>query len=98
MEMIKDIVSKLDVVLAQVLIEAIIMEVSLDNKENLGVSMAQSRNGTAALGGYNNGQPFFPFGDLGGSSNIFPGNFASTLPADRLSYWGRLGLNGNTFD
>ncbi len=97
METIKDIVSKLDVVLAQVLIEAIIMEVSIDNKENLGVSMAQSRNGTSALGGYNNGQPFFPFGSLG-ASNSFPGNFSSTLPANQFTYWGRFGLNGNNFD
>src|SRR5205823_9553376 len=43
MEMIKDIISKLDVVLAQVLIEAIIMEVSLDDSKNLGVSYSEAQ-------------------------------------------------------
>jgi hypothetical protein len=37
MKMIKDIVSKLDVVLAQVLIEAVIIEVTLKNNRELGV-------------------------------------------------------------
>jgi general secretion pathway protein D len=41
MEVIKDIVSKLDVVLAQVLIEAVIMEVTLDDSVNVGVSYLQ---------------------------------------------------------
>jgi general secretion pathway protein D len=38
MEMIKDVVSKLDVVLAQVLIEAVIIEVNLGDDRSLGVS------------------------------------------------------------
>ncbi|HWQ91264.1 MAG TPA: secretin N-terminal domain-containing protein, partial [Clostridia bacterium] len=38
MKMIKDIVAKLDVVLAQVLIEAVIIEVGLKNSSELGVS------------------------------------------------------------
>jgi type II secretory pathway component GspD/PulD (secretin) len=42
METIKDIISKLDVVLAQVLIETIIMDVSLSDKWALGISAAQT--------------------------------------------------------
>jgi general secretion pathway protein D len=41
MQMIKDIIAKLDVVLAQVLIEAVIVQVSLDDQKNLGVSYIQ---------------------------------------------------------
>ena len=40
--MIKDIIQQLDIVLAQVLIEAVIMEVSLDNSHNVGVSYLQN--------------------------------------------------------
>jgi general secretion pathway protein D len=95
MERIKDLVSKLDVVLPQVLIEAIIMEVTLDKSKNIGVSVAQQPKGTdiAHAGGYNNGQQFFNF--LGGTSgsNTFPGNFTSVLPANMFSYWAN--FNGN---
>src|SRR5437879_13328581 len=38
MKTIKDIISKLDIVLAQVLIEAVIIEVQLANDQSLGVS------------------------------------------------------------
>jgi len=41
MKVIKDIITKLDVVLAQVLIETIIMDVSLDNSWALGISALQ---------------------------------------------------------
>jgi general secretion pathway protein D len=95
MEMIKDVVNKLDVVLAQVLIEAIIMEVTLDNTRTLGVSAAQQPIGGANhafLGGYNNGQQFFPFtpGQQSGS-NGFPGSFTSVLNPNMFSYWGKFG-------
>ncbi len=43
MKTIKDIVAKLDVVLAQVLIEAVIVEVSLDNNRNLGLSYLEQQ-------------------------------------------------------
>lgn len=95
MVMIKDVVSKLDDVLPQVLIEAIIMEVTLDNSRTIGISGAQQPIGGANhafLGGYNNGQQFFPFtpGQQGGS-NSFPGNFTSTLNPNMFSYWGKFG-------
>ena len=41
MKMIKNIVSKLDIVLAQVLIEAVVIQVSLNDSRNLGVSYLQ---------------------------------------------------------
>jgi general secretion pathway protein D len=96
MERIKELVNKLDVVLPQVLIEAIIMEVTLDKSKNIGVSVAQHPMGNdiAHAGGYNNGQQFFQF--LEGSSsgsNAFPGNFTSVLPANMFSYWAN--FNGN---
>ena len=59
MEMIKQIISKLDVVLAQVLIEAIIMEVSLDDSKDVGISylMRPQKSGNyIGAGGVNNGQ------------------------------------------
>jgi general secretion pathway protein D len=96
MERIKDLVNKLDVVLPQVLIEAIIMEVTLDKAKNLGVSVAQHPMGNdiAHAGGYNNGQQFFPFLQSQSSgSNAFPGNFTSILPANMFSYWAN--FNGN---
>lgn len=56
MKMIKLIIAKLDVVLAQVLIEAIIVDVALTKDRNLGVSYLTSRrigNGTVAFGNNN---------------------------------------------
>ena len=43
MKMIKEIVSKLDVVLAQVLIEAVVIQVSLNSSRDLGVSYLQKQ-------------------------------------------------------
>jgi general secretion pathway protein D len=69
MKMIKDIVSKLDIVLAQVLIEAVVIQVSLDNSHNLGVSYAQP---TASSAGKFTGQ------GAGGAGNFLsPGSFNS---------------------
>jgi general secretion pathway protein D len=42
MKVIKDIIAKLDIVLAQVLIEAVILSVELDKSQNLGVSYLQN--------------------------------------------------------
>jgi general secretion pathway protein D len=53
MKVIKDIVAKLDIVLAQVLIEAVIIEVSLNDSRDIGVGYIQkSANG---IGSYFNG-------------------------------------------
>lgn len=94
MEMVKKVVKELDVVLAQVLIEAIIMEVTLDNSQTIGLSAAQNPTGhhNVYVGGYNNGQNFFPFGG-NTDSNSFPGNFTGALPGNMFSYWGNFGNN-----
>jgi len=78
MQMITNIVSKVDVLLAQVLIEAIIMEVQLGDSYKLGVSWAQQPknfgNGSAGAGVINNGPGFlnsitnFPTGAPSGFS------------------------------
>jgi type II secretory pathway component GspD/PulD (secretin) len=65
MEVIKGIIAKLDVPLAQVLIEAVIIDVTLGNTFNFGVSAAQNpaANGNViGGGGVNNGSsPFANF-------------------------------------
>ena len=71
MEMITNIVSKVDVLLAQVLIEAMIMEVTLGDSQKLGISWAQRPKnfggGSSGAGVINNGHRF-----LNGVTN-FPG-------------------------
>ncbi len=57
MKMIKDIINKLDVVLAQVLIDAIVMEINLTGTESTGVSYLSQRQGNSyftGAGGVNN--------------------------------------------
>jgi general secretion pathway protein D len=82
MAMITNIVDKVDKLLAQVLIEAVILEVSFNDSLNFGVSAAQNprRWGDfTGAGGYNNGPGF-----LSGVTN-----FPSGLP-DGFSYWGKI--------
>src|SRR5579862_2757395 len=100
MKTIKDIVAKLDVLLPQVLIESVIMDVSLGNSWNFGVSVAQNPktfqgNSSNIIenfiggGGMNNGQSFFNFlnNSLGtNNSAVFGNNLGSGL-----SYFGNLG-------
>lgn len=94
MKIIKDIVSKLDVVLAQVLIEAVIVEVSLNNSSTLGVSYLEGKphsigNSFIGQGGINNGNILSP-----GNFNIINGatNAAGSLPSG-FSYLASLGNN-----
>ena len=64
MAVIKGIIAKLDVPLAQVLIEAIIMNVSIGHSFNFGVSAAQNPASSGNLigaGGMNNGNTFMHF-------------------------------------
>ena len=60
MRMIKDIIEDLDVVLAQVLIEAIILEVNLTDNKNIGVSMMQNQS-TRGQGNRGGGHEQFEF-------------------------------------
>jgi general secretion pathway protein D len=94
MDTITNIISKLDVLLAQVLIESVIMEVDLNKQWNYGISVAQNQinsGNVSTIGAMNNGQPFYSF--LSNvTSNSWPGNFASTAPSG-LSYFGDIGPN-----
>jgi general secretion pathway protein D len=94
MQTIKDIIAKLDVLLAQVLIESVIMEVDLNKSWNYAISAAQNQvnNGNVStIGAVNNGAPFYNF-IQNTSSNIWPGIFTST-PSSGLSYFGDIGPN-----
>ncbi len=77
MAMIKDIIGKLDVVLAQVLIEALVIEVSLDDKFEYGVSYLQTgkeynNDWTGAGGVFNNVNLINPK-NLSASTNLLGG-------------------------
>lgn len=92
MKVIKDIVSKLDVVLAQVLIEAVVIEVSLNDSTTLGFSYLENKphgfgNSFVGQGAVNNGNVLSP-----GSFNILNGatNAAGNLPSG-FSYLASLG-------
>lgn len=90
MDTIKSIVGKLDVVLAQVLIEAIIVDVTLGKDKSLGISGAQEpqklNTDLTGAGGMVNGNSFFNF--LNASSNAFSA-FTGSLPSG-FSYFGRV--------
>jgi general secretion pathway protein D len=102
MEKIKEIVGKLDVLLSQVLIEAVIIDYSLGpNTFTFGVSAAQNpksfsggTNGILGAGGMNNGQSFYNFatGLLGSSNTTTSASsaFGNSLPGG-LSYFGNIG-------
>ena len=86
MQMITNIVAKVDMLLAQVLIEGIVVAVNLTDSLELGVSWLQNPkrfdpNFTGA-GGVNNGPSFF--------SNLT--NFSGSLPQG-FSYFGSIGKN-----
>ena len=87
MKMIKEIVGKLDVVLAQVLIETLIMDVTIGNDWNLGVSAAQTpidfNNHLTGAGGMN-ANKFFDF--TGGSST----NAFGDLLGSGIKYFGKV--------
>ena len=102
MDTISNIVAKLDVLLPQVLIESVIMDVSLINGWNFGISAAQNPKvfnptaGVAGAGAMNNGTSFFNFlqnvttngaFSLGTNSSAIFGNVAP----GGLSYFGNIG-------
>lgn len=76
---IRDIISKLDVVLAQVLIEGVIMEVNLNNGQDLGVSYLEKQS--HGIGDYFSGRGAINNGNLlanltGAATNGAPGGFS----------------------
>lgn len=88
MEMITNIVAKVDVLLAQVLIEAVILEVNLGDTLNYGVSAAQRGKQFTpnffGAGANNNGQSFF--------------SQLTNFPANSPSGFTYAGTFGNSFD
>jgi len=105
MVMIKDIISKLDVPLAQVLIEAVIMDVTLGSTFNFGVTAQQNpkaftggniTNAVIGGGGFNNGPGIINFltGANGTNSAATSGAGALTsaiTSGGGLSYFGDIG-------
>ena len=93
MENIKHVISQLDVLLAQVLIEAVIMDVNIGNTLNYGVSVSQNPKQF----GTTQGQPILGGGggvngpSLQNLSNLAT-NFSSTLGSG-FSYFGNIGPN-----
>jgi general secretion pathway protein D len=92
MEVIKDIIGKLDVVLAQVLIEAVVMEVTLDDTRNLGISYLQNspkgNNYFSGIGAIANGKS--PFANFSNFVNAAGTNAANGLPGG-FSYLANFG-------
>lgn len=84
MTVLTNLVAKLDVALAQVLIEGIVMEVSLDNSSKFGVSALQRPQTSGKLTGagiMDNGQGF-----------LNPSSLATNVPSGAgLSYFGQWG-------
>src|SRR5262249_30322662 len=89
MKTIEDIVGKLDVVLAQVIIESVILEVSLDNTKNLGVSYLQTQPSKSGefngLGALLNGKNFL---NAGSFSQV--GTNAAGALASGFNYWAKI--------
>lgn len=92
---IKAVVDKLDVLLAQVLIEAVIMDVNLGNSLSYGVSAAQRQKtwqqnpSVTTAGAMNNNQPFYNFlQNVATNGGVLPG--LSTTP-NNFSYFGNIG-------
>jgi len=100
MDRIKAVIEKLDVLLAQVLIESVIMGVDLNHSWNLGVSAAQNpaslpgHPNVIGGGGVNNGQtlPDFLSGVSAATNLINTSTFSSSLPSG-FSYFGNIGPN-----
>ena len=101
MVMIKEIISKIDVPLAQVLIEALIIDVTLGDKLNYGVSAKQNPktlynpnntsnilNTIAGAGGMNNGPSFLNFLNNAVGTNG-QSSFGDSLGSG-FSYFGKL--------
>ncbi|MCD8535019.1 MAG: hypothetical protein LR011_09615 [Verrucomicrobia bacterium] len=91
MQLIKDIITKLDVVQAQVLIEAVVMEVSIGENEDLGVSIV-NRNPKGTGGSITDpglSDTFLNPGQFSGNSTGIPG-----LPSG-FSYFSQLGSDIN---
>jgi general secretion pathway protein D len=91
LKMIKEVVDKLDVVLAQVLIETVIMDVSLDDSWALGISAAQTPrkfSGDFSGAGGMNLKRFTDIAAGGGSTSGGQTNAFTDLIGTGLRYFG----------
>ncbi|PYI79881.1 MAG: hypothetical protein DME26_22685 [Verrucomicrobia bacterium] len=91
LDAIQKVIAKLDVVLAQVLIEGIIMEVSLDDSINMGVSASQNRQQGGRFtgaGALQNGPSW-----LDPTTLTSLGSFSTNAAGSGLSYFGKLGMD-----
>ena len=100
---IKNVINQLDVLLAQVLIEAVILDVSLNKAFNFSMSVAQNPvvNNSKSLaggGGFNNssGSPFLNFLNSSTTNTTIGTNtaslFGNALPSGGgMSYFGNIG-------
>lgn len=87
MEMVEKLIAELDGIQPQVLIEAIIMDVSLTANMALGVSLAQQKKSLGTVAGRDVSQAV---GAKNGPA-FFTTNALSTLATGGLNYWGFLG-------
>ncbi len=100
MKKIKEVIEKVDTLLAQVLIEAIIMEVSLNNSQKLGVNVGQSPKQFTSNPNVTGGGTLNNSGDgLGAGQNFLKGvtagtNALSAFPSGSgFNYFAQLGQN-----
>lgn len=95
METIKQVIAKLDVVLAQVLIEAIIMEVSLDDGRNVGIAAGQRPKALTdnVVGGgvINNNNDILGIGSRFLTNAIIGSNLSSFPSGSGFGYFGKIG-------
>jgi general secretion pathway protein D len=100
MKMIEDIIHKLDVVLPQVLIDAIVLEINLTGTESTGVSYLSQRQGGGfftGAGGLNNlssAATSFLTGSTNSSTTTTSSSTLANLPGG-FSYFARLGKDFN---
>jgi general secretion pathway protein D len=99
LERIKKVVEKLDVLLAQVLIEAVIMDVNMGNTLDYGVSAAQRKlqntdPNIKTAGIMNNNQTFYNFINSVATNGSVLDGLAGTTP-NNFSYFANI---GNTWD
>ncbi len=89
MKMIKEVISKLDVVLAQVLIEAVIMQVSLNNNQNISFNYVQHNieNQSRDVGGVG----IINNGNVLNRNTIIAGTGTNNLLQNGFSYFAILG-------
>lgn len=95
MTMIKKIIDQMDVVLAQVIIEGIVMEVSLDDAKNMGVAVGQKpkqfSSGKTGGGILNNNNDVLGIGSRFLQNSALSNNLSSFPQGSGFGYFGQIG-------